>query len=68
MKTTSLFKEGAIWKSHRDYREFIYTTFVKRKSDGEFRPLLVLIKLDKLAGYKTFKMEIISTMFCFWQS
>ena len=60
----SLLKKGVVVESYHEPGEYISLIFVTEKSDGGYRLILNLKKLNKLAEYKKFKMETISIMLC----
>lgn len=64
MEIESLLKKGVVVQSHHEPGEYISPIFVTGKSDGGYRLILNLKKLNKLAEYKKFKMETISTILC----
>ena len=60
----SLLKKGVVVESHHEAGEYTSPIFVTEKSDGGYRLILNLKKLNKLAEYKKFKMETIFTILC----
>ena len=60
----SFLKKGVVVESHHEAGEYTSTIFVTEKSDGGYRFILNLKKLNKLAEYKKFKMETIFTILC----
>ena len=57
-------RKGVVVESYHEPGEYIFPIFVTEKSDGGYRLILNLKKLNKLAEYKKFKMETISTILC----
>ena len=60
----SLLKKEVVVESYREPGEYVSPIFVTEKSDGGYRLILNLKKLNKLAEHKKFKMETISTILC----
>ena len=61
----SLLKMRFIIKSHHETGEFISPIFVRSKSDGGFRLILNLKRLNEHVDYQKFKMETLSSILCF---
>ena len=60
----SLLKKGVVVESYHEPGEYISPIFATEKSDGGYRLILNLKKHNRLAEYKKFKMETISTILC----
>jgi hypothetical protein len=60
----NLLNKGVIVKSVHEEGEFISPMFLREKSDGGFRLILNLKKLNQVAEYKKFKMDTLSTILC----
>ena len=60
----SLLKKEVVVESYHEPGEYVSPIFVTEKSDGGYRLILNLKKLNKLAEHKKFKMETISTILC----
>ena len=58
----NLLKKGVIRNSSHEPGKFISPTFLREKSDGGYRLILNLKKLNESVEYKMFKMETLATI------
>ena len=61
----TLLKKGAIGNSSHELGEFISPIFLREKSDGGYRLILNLKKLNESVEYKKFKTETLATVIQF---